>query len=195
MKWQVINKPGKYTFFVGKNEAKGVFLAGKQAGVYQVAVELAESGAKALILGIVLGKDENKIKILSKTRHWVSNTHAETIVYGTNRDKSETELKGLIRIDKGANQVTDFFTAKILLLSAMARAMIEPGLEIKADEVRASHAATVATVDKEQVYYLMSRGLSARQAEKLIVAGFINQVVKRVENVKIQQQINDDVKY
>ena len=182
MKWKVIDNPSNYVIKVKQAEELGVILAVNKAGLYQVAVELRERGAKALVLGVVLGTGQNKIKIVMETRHWVSNTHAETIIYGINRDESETELKGLIKIDKKANQVTDFLTAKILLLSDKARATVEPGLEIKSNEVRASHAATVAAIDEEQIYYLMSRGLERLESERLIADGFfqVNILVKLV---------------
>lgn len=193
MKWQVIDKPSQQVIEVKQTEEAGVILVVNRAGVYQVAVELRESGAKALVLGVVLGKGRNKSKIVMETRHWVSNTHAETMICGTNRDESETEIKGLIRIEKQANQVTDFLTAKILLLSDKARATVEPGLEIKADEVRASHAATVAPIDEEQVYYLMSRGLKRLTAEQLIADGFLDRVIDRIDNGKIQNQIRKEL--
>ncbi|MDZ7587613.1 MAG: SufD family Fe-S cluster assembly protein [Patescibacteria group bacterium] len=189
MKWQLISKSGKRVIEVKKDEEVGVVLAVDKGGCYEVGVELKERGARALILGVVLGKGQYKAKIIMETRHWVSNTHAETIIYGTNRDESETELKGLIKIDKKANQVTDFLTAKVLLLSDRARATVEPGLEIKSDEVRASHAATVAAIDEEQIYYLMSRGLERLESERLIADGFFQVIINKIDNVKIRKQI------
>ena len=95
----------------------------------------------------------------------------------------------MIRIDKKADQVTDFLTEKVLLLSDRARATAVPSLEIKAHEVRASHAATVAKLDEEQIYYLMSRGLSRQQSEELMVQGFLQTVVNKIEDDKIRNQI------
>lgn len=193
MKWQVISKPGKKKIRVKQEEEVGVMMVITKPGNYEVAVELMERGAKALVLGLILGKDKDKIRIVSQTRHWVKNTHAETVIYGVNKGESETELFGLIKIDKKANQATDFLTARILLLSEKARAEIEPSLEIKADEVRASHAATVSAIDKEQEFYLMSRGLKRAEAEKIIVSGFINQVIGMINNDKIQSQIRREL--
>lgn len=189
-KWVVINgEESKYTIVVGKNEEKGIMILLNQGGNFSVEVVLAKPGAKALILGIITGNDQAEIKLFTQTRHLVANTHAETMIHGVLRDSATAELKGIIKIDRQANQATDFLTEKMLVLSSRARAMIEPALEIKANEVRASHAATVTTVDEDQVYYLMSRGITKTEAELLIVEGFIKIVLDRVNNVKIKKQI------
>lgn len=186
MKWQIIDRPKEYKISVGRDEALGVILMANQAGKYQLTVELTASGARALILGIICGQGKDMIDLQTETRHLVGNTHAETMIHGVNRDESMAEIRGMIRIEKQADQVTDFLTEKVLLLSDRARATAIPSLEIKAHEVRASHAATVAKLDEEQIYYLMSRGLSRQQAETLMVQGFLQTVVNKIEDDKIR---------
>ncbi|MEK7513929.1 MAG: SufD family Fe-S cluster assembly protein [Patescibacteria group bacterium] len=189
MKWQIINKAQEYKIKVNKNEAIGVVMPINKGGQYRVIVDLLGQGARALILGIIIGKGKDMIDLTTETRHVVGNTHAETMIHGVNQDESMTEIRGMIRIDKKADQVTDFLTEKVLLLSDRARATAVPSLEIKAHEVRASHAATVAKLDEEQIYYLMSRGLSRQQSEELMVQGFLQTVVNKIEDDKIRNQI------
>lgn len=190
MKWILID--GSQTenkFIVGKDEEKRIMILLNQGGNFSVEVVLAKPGARALILGIITGNGQAEIKLFTQTRHLASNTHAETMIHGILSGVATAELRGMIEIGNQANQATDFLTEKVLVLSDQARAVVEPALEIKANEVRASHAATVAAIDEEQVYYLMSRGLLKKEAESLITEGFLQVVLDRVNNVKIKKQI------
>jgi Fe-S cluster assembly protein SufD len=85
----------------------------------------------------------------------------------------------MIRVDPGAQQTDAFQESRNLLLSKDAHADAIPGLEIEADDVRCTHAAAVAQVDPEQLYYLNSRGLSDAAAKQLIVEGFVGELVER----------------
>lgn len=190
MKWQMIDKAQEYRIKVNKDEAIGVVMPINKSGEYRVIVDLLGKGARALILGIIIGQGKDMIDLTTETRHVVGNTHAETMIHGVNQDESITEIRGTIRIEKKADQVTDFLTEKILLLSDKARATAVPSLEIKAHEVRASHAATVAKLDEEQIYYLMSRGLSRQRAEELMVEGFLQTVVNKIEDDKIRSKVS-----
>lgn len=189
MKWQIIDKAKDYKIIVRKNEEIGIMLWLNQPGDYQVEVDLEANGARAIILGAISGEKKNEIRLTTRMVHEAGNTHAETIIYGINRDESETILKGMIRIEKKAGQVTDFLTEKIILLSEKAKALVEPSLEIKANEVRASHAATVARIDEKQIYYLMSRGVSRQEAEQLIVDGFFQVIINKIDDDKIRNKV------
>jgi Fe-S cluster assembly protein SufD len=81
--------------------------------------------------------------------------------------------KGIIRISRGARLCEGFLRQKVLLVGKNSRAEAIPELEIQCDEVKASHAASVGRIDEEQLFYLMSRGLSRSQAVKLIVKAFL----------------------
>ncbi len=83
------------------------------------------------------------------------------------------KLKGIIIIEKGAELVEGFLRQKVLLVGKDARAEAVPELEIECNEVKASHAASVGRIDEEQIFYLMSRGLSKKEAEELIIEAFL----------------------
>lgn len=188
MKYILIDKSGKHSYKVSRDEDfRLVVVADK--GEYEIVVELVGEGARATILGLVLGKNKDEVLLNTEMIHRVGKTHGDTLVHGVMKGKSRAEIKGMIRIDEGALLVTDFLTEKILLVSDEARAIAEPSLEIKANEVRASHAATVSKIGEEELFYLMSRGLSEQEAEKIIVDGFLNYVVEKIEDVKIKEQI------
>jgi len=189
VKWQIVQASG---YFPVKTNLGVVILA--SSGKNEIIIDLVREGVQALVLGIVKSKKSDNLELKVTTIHQKPNTHAETMIHGLVTDQAQVQIKGLIQIKKSAQRVTDFLTERVLLLSDESRAIAEPELEIEADEVRASHAATVSSLDKDELFYLMSRGVTRVQAEQLIVSGFINQVLLRIDDVKIRQQVNDYVK-
>lgn len=91
-------------------------------------------------------------------------------------------LTGNLIIEKNGTNAQGFLKQSILLLSKDARAKATPKLEIKTDEVRASHSATVGQVDEEQLFYLMARGFSRQQALDLTVRSFLSEVVEKLSD-------------
>jgi Fe-S cluster assembly protein SufD len=89
-------------------------------------------------------------------------------------------FRGIIRVWPGAQQTDAYQTNRNLLLSPEARADSLPNLEIQADDVKCSHGATVGQLDQESLFYLMSRGLTRSQAERLVVLGFLGEVLSRL---------------
>ena len=192
MKWRVI-KPTKACYSIPVSGKLGLVIVANK-GKSEIIVELVHEDAQALVLGIVNSKNQDSLELKVTTVHRAPNTHAETMIHGLVAGYAQAQIKGLIQIKKKAQRVTDFLTERVLLLSSGARAIAEPELEIEADEVRASHAATVSSLDKNELFYLMSRGLSAPAAEKLITEGFLQHVINRIDNDKIRLQVSDYVK-
>ena len=88
-------------------------------------------------------------------------------------------FRGIIRVSPGAQRTDAYQTNRNLLLSDEASAHALPNLEIEADDVRCSHGATVGQLEEEALFYLQSRGLSRRRAERLVVRGFLQDVLQR----------------
>ena len=87
----------------------------------------------------------------------------------------------MIKVDPGAQQTDAFQECRNLLLSKRAHVDAIPGLEILANDVRCTHAAAIAQIDKEQLFYLRSRGLPEPQAQRLVIEGFMAELVERFE--------------
>jgi Fe-S cluster assembly protein SufD len=87
----------------------------------------------------------------------------------------------MIKVDHGAQQTDAFQESRNLLLSKTAHADAIPGLEILADDVRCTHAAAIAQIDPDQLFYLRARGLDAEVASRLVVEGFLAELVERFE--------------
>lgn len=187
MKWQVI-VPTKANYHLKIIRDQGVVILAK-TGKSEIVIELNRKGTRTLVLGLIQSKNQDDLQLKVVTVHRAPNTHAETMIYGLVSGQAQAQIKGLIQIKKRAQRVTDFLTERILLLSDQARAIAEPELEIEADEVRASHAATVSSLDKNELFYLMSRGVSLAAAEKLITDGFLNHVISRIDSGKIRDKV------
>lgn len=97
----------------------------------------------------------------------------EILIKAVVEDGGSFEAKGMLKIAKGIKDVNVFLRYRVLLLGASSRAIVEPQLEIESNEIKAGHAASIGRVDEEQVFYLMSRGMSRKKAIELIVETFL----------------------
>lgn len=142
-----------------------------QSGQYTV--EITQPGGHAEIKGAFLaeGKDDINIEVLIV--HKAPHTTANTTLKGVAKDQSKIRFLGRIIIEEGCGDTNSFLEERILLLSDQAKAEAVPELEILADDVKCSHAATVSRIPKEHLFYLQSRGISQAKAEEMIVKGFL----------------------
>ena len=106
-------------------------------------------------------------------------------------ERATAVWRGMIRVDPGAQRTDAFQESRNLLLSTDAHADAIPGLEIEADDVRCTHAAAVAQVDAEQLYYLRAHGLSEPEAKRLVIEGFLQELVERAQEGPIREALRD----
>ncbi|MEK7637426.1 MAG: SufD family Fe-S cluster assembly protein [Patescibacteria group bacterium] len=144
-------------------------------------IVLAGEGAEVDIIGLFLGRGDDVLNLKLDTTHAAPNTRGRTEFKAVLAGKSSLEFNGMIKILKNAQNSNDFLQQDSLLLSADAKAKAIPGLEIEANEVKASHGATAKPVDPAQKFYLMSRGLSEAQAEAMIVQGFVTAILSKLD--------------
>ncbi|MNG21301.1 FeS cluster assembly protein SufD [compost metagenome] len=105
------------------------------------------------------------------------------------REEATAIINGITKIEKGATKANGEQTEKVLMLSPKSRGDANPILLIDEDDVTAGHAASVGQVNPEQVYYLMSRGISKKDAERLIIYGFLAPVVSEVPIDAVREQL------
>jgi len=91
----------------------------------------------------------------------------------------------MIKINKDAQGVDDFLEMRALMWGKSSVALAEPQLEIEANQVKASHAAAVGRMDEEQLFYLQSRGMKRKKAEKMIVDGFMGELTSKIEDKRL----------
>lgn len=136
-------------------------------------VEVDTPGAHAEIHGAFLTTGTQEIDIELLIIHKAPHTTANTVLKGVACDQSRIRFLGRIVIEEGCGDTNSFLEERILLLSDQAKAEAVPELEILADDVKCSHAATISNIPKEHLFYLQTRGLSTQQAEEVIVEGFL----------------------
>lgn len=151
--------------------------AGKEENIV---LKLTKDGQEKELLISFIGKAKEEFNLKTLVFHQALNTKSYTMIRGVLFDKAQANINGLIKIAKDAQFTRAFLEIKILLVGRHCLAEAEPQLEIEANEVKASHAATMGRIDKEQLFYLMSRGLSRKKAEKIIVAGFLQPLKDKI---------------
>lgn len=137
-------------------------------------------GANSDMLGLYFGDGSQHFDFNTSQDHIEPNTASDLLYKGALDGSSRAVFRGIIRVHPGAQKTDAYQTNRNLLLSPHARADSLPNLEIQADDVKCSHGATVGELDSEAKFYLMSRGLSRLQAERLVVMGFLGEVLSRL---------------
>ena len=137
-------------------------------------------GASSNMLGLYFGDGDQHFDHNTSQDHLAPATHSDLLYKGALDGASRSVFRGIIRVAEKAQQTDAYQTNRNLLLSGDARADSLPKLEIEADDVKCSHGASVGELDEEAIFYLMSRGLSRNQAERLVVLGFLGEVLQRL---------------
>ncbi len=150
-------------------------------------------GAHADLLGIFFGSDKQHFDFHTLQDHQAPDTFSDLLYKSALAEQAESVYTGLIRIAKQAQKSNAYQANRNLLLSQGAKADSIPMLEIEADDVRCTHGVAVGPVDEEQAFYLMSRGLSAVESERLIVEGFFEQILKRIPVGDLREQLAEEI--
>lgn len=154
---------------------------GSSNGKVRMETKLSGPGAEARVTGAYVGKGKQHHDFDTTQEHAAPHTTSDLAFRGILQDRSTAVWRGMIQVDPGAQRTDAFQENRNLLLSKKAHADAIPGLEIEADDVRCTHAAAVAQIDRDQLFYLRSRGLSEESAKRLIVEGFLQALVERFE--------------
>lgn len=145
-----------------------------------VSSRLLGQGCDSQMLALWLGDEEQHFDHHTLQHHAEPNARSDLLFKGALSGAASSVFRGLIRVDKGAQLTDAYQTNRNLLLSEDANAITLPSLEIEADDVRCSHGATIGQVDEMQLFYLMTRGLTRVEAERLLVLGFFGEVLGRL---------------
>ncbi|AIQ51785.1 Fe-S cluster assembly protein SufD [Paenibacillus sp. FSL R7-0331] len=138
---------------------------------------------------IAVGSGSQKLNYTTQAQHFGKNTPSDMITRAVMRESANSIINGITKIEKGATRADGQQTEKVLMLSPKARGDANPILLIDEDDVTAGHAASVGQVNPEQVYYLMSRGITRHDAEKLIIYGFLAPVVSQIPLEGLRNQL------
>jgi Fe-S cluster assembly protein SufD len=165
------------------------------ASLSKVTIEsvLCSPGAVSDMLGVVFGDDNQHFDHHTVQMHTVGNTTSDLLFKVALDEQAYSAYSGLIRIEPGAQKANAYQRNENLVLSSQAHAETLPNLEIEANDVRCTHGATVAPVDTEQMFYLMSRGMAPRDAKRLIVEGFLQPVLDRIPAKSLREMVSAKV--
>jgi Fe-S cluster assembly protein SufD len=156
----------------------------------EVETILAEDGGTSEMLGVYFGDGDQHIDYRSIQDHVGSRTSSDLLYKGAMRDRSNAIYTGTVIIEQGAHLCNAYQTNRNILLSESARAHSVPNLEILTnDPTRCGHAASVGPVSEDEIFYLMSRGIPRKEAERLIVFGFFQEVLDRVDIPEIRESL------
>ncbi len=162
---------------------------GSKRGKIRIQNDLAGPGATSRVTGAYFADGTQHLDYDTFQEHIAPNTTSDFAFKGALRDDSSAVWRGMIRVEKDAQKTNAYQENRNLLLSKTAHADSIPGLEILANDVRCTHGATLGQVDREQLFYLMARGLSRHEAERLIVRGFFQDVLDRIELEPVREAL------
>ena len=167
-----IEKDAKMSWYMG--------LFGAQLSRYKIDNIMKGQGASAEDVEIIFGNNDQSFDVTSNLLHYGPNTRGRVLSKSVMKDKSKSLFKGMIKIDKNGKSAESFLAGHAILLDKGAKSDTIPGLEIETNEVRATHSASVAQIDENQIFYLMSRGLNNEEAKREIVSGFLEPLSRKM---------------
>ena len=164
---------------------------GSKKGKIRIQNDLAGPGATSRVTGAYFADGVQHLDYDTFQEHIAPSTTSDFAFKGALRDEATAVWRGMIRVEKDAQKTNAYQENRNLMLSKKAHADSIPGLEILANDVRCTHGATLGQVDREQLFYLMARGLSRAEAERLIVRGFFQDILDRIELEPVRETLGE----
>ena len=162
---------------------------GSKKGKIRIQNDLNGQGATSRVTGAYFADGQQHLDYDTFQEHIAPSTESDFAFKGALRENARAVWRGMIRVEQDAQKTNAYQENRNLLLSPDAHADSIPGLEIMANDVRCTHGATLGRVDRDQLFYLMARGLARAEAERLIVRGFFQDVLDRIELVPVREAL------
>ena len=192
------NKNLRYSFtnidiYENSNSENFIYSSGSKFSKYEINTNLKEKYSSAFINGIINLDKNNHHEIKTNINHLAENTKSYQLIKSVLNDKSTGVYQGKIFVNDQAQKTDGYQLSKALLLNENTEFNGKPELEIYADDVKCSHGSTSGNLDENSIFYLMSRGLNYDQAKKLLIDGFINDVIEKITNIEIQKYLKEAI--
>ncbi|WP_372635656.1 Fe-S cluster assembly protein SufD [Cohnella sp.] len=139
---------------------------------------------------ISVGTGSQRMSLTTQAVHFGRSSESDMITRAVMKEEATAIINGITKIEHGATKANGQQTERVLMLSPKARGDANPILLIDEDDVKAGHAASVGQVNAEQIYYLMSRGITRSEAERLIIHGFLDPVVSEIPLEGLREQLH-----
>jgi Fe-S cluster assembly scaffold protein SufB len=147
-------------------------------------------GSSAEDIEVVFGTGYQRYDIVSDLSHVGPFSKGRILCNSVLKENSRSIFKGMIRIGKDAKGSNAYLAGHGILLSPNAKSDAIPGLEILTNEVKATHSASVAQIDQDQIFYMMTRGVEEEEAKKFIVLGFLEPGISRIQSEELRDTIH-----
>lgn len=154
---------------------------------------LVGPGATALLSGVFFADGAQHLDLDTEQNHLAPSAKSDLLYKGALKQSARAVWQGMIRVAKDAQKTDGYQANRNLILSDQARADSIPGLEILADDVRCTHGSTVSRIDEEEVFYLMSRGISRPESEALLVNAFFTPVLDRIPLASVRERMKKEI--
>ncbi|MES3703267.1 Fe-S cluster assembly protein SufD [Staphylococcus arlettae] len=171
------------------NWALGLMNEGSQ--IIDNTTNLMGDRSTSALKSVVVGTGDQKINLTSKIVQYGKETDGYILKHGVMRENASSVFNGIGYIKHGGTKSMANQESRVLMLSENTRGDANPILLIDEDDVEAGHAASVGRVDPEQLYYLMSRGISQTEAERLVIHGFLDPVVRELPIEDVKRQLRE----
>lgn len=148
-----------------------------------------QPGVNCHLLGMYIAKSGKEVEFQTVAHHQTHHTSCLQDVRGILFDGGVSKYLGSIKIEKEAYQTSSFLENSVLVLGKDTVNISEPILEIKNNDVKASHGSTTGRIEEEKLFYLESRGLSRATAEDLVIQGFFEKLITQIEDTSVQEQV------
>jgi Fe-S cluster assembly protein SufD len=165
-------------------QSLNVHLGARQAR-HESLSQLQAPGGFSEMLAVTVASGAREFDQRTLQIHQAPNTKSDLLYKNALLDKSRTIFSGLIVVDPDAQKTDAYQSNRNLMLSDDAESNSLPGLEIQANDVRCTHGATSSRIDPEQEFYLKSRGIPPKAANELLIFGFFEEVLNRLESEEI----------
>jgi Fe-S cluster assembly protein SufD len=156
-------------------------------------VALVGPGAAAQVNGVMFTEGKQHLSYHTLQHHQAPHCTSDLLYKAALQDASRTVWRGMIRVDVGAQKTDGYQRNDNLMLSDHARSDSIPGLEILADDVRCTHGSTTGRVDDEQIFYARTRGLTRKEAVRMVVTGFFQQVFDRITIDSVRDALGEAI--
>jgi len=154
---------------------------------------LIGQGATALLSGVFFADGDQHLDLDTEQNHVAPHCKSDLLYKGALKGSARTVWQGMIRVAKTAQKTDGYQANRNLILSDQARSDSIPGLEILADDVRCTHGSTISRIDEEEVFYLMSRGISRPESEVLLVNAFFTPVLDRIPLESVRERLKKEI--
>ena len=168
-----------------------IFSTGSKFIKNEINCNLNDKYSSAFINGIINLKDDQHHEIKTNINHLAENTKSYQLIKSVLNNNSKGVYQGKIFVNPKAQKTDGYQLSKALLLNENTEFDAKPELEIYADDVKCSHGSTSGNLDEDAIFYLMSRGLNYHQSRKLLINGFLLDVVEKVTDLEIKNLIKN----